>query len=211
MTDASRDAGALGEDQLTGRNDMDPEAFRAAAHVVVDRIADYLATSSGTRCFPAIEPGSLAPLLPAAAPERPGVDGRDPRRLRPPHRARTRRTGSTRASSPISRRRASGPGILGEMLTAALGQNPMLWRTSPIGTELEERRRRLAAPGARPAGRVRRAADRHGLDVDAHRARRRARGRGPGRLGRRARGPRTSARRASTPPLRRTARSRRRA
>jgi aromatic-L-amino-acid decarboxylase len=33
---------------------------------------------------------------------------------------------------------ASGPGILGEMLTAVLGQNPMLWRTSPIGTELEE-------------------------------------------------------------------------
>ena len=33
---------------------------------------------------------------------------------------------------------ASGPGILGEMLTAASGQNPMLWRTSPIGTELEE-------------------------------------------------------------------------
>ena len=33
---------------------------------------------------------------------------------------------------------ASGPGILGEMLTATLGQNAMLWRTSPIGTELEE-------------------------------------------------------------------------
>ena len=32
---------------------------------------------------------------------------------------------------------ASGAGILGEMLTAALNQNPMLWRTSPIGTELE--------------------------------------------------------------------------
>jgi aromatic-L-amino-acid/L-tryptophan decarboxylase len=32
---------------------------------------------------------------------------------------------------------ASGVGILGEMLTAVLGQNPMLWRTSPIGTELE--------------------------------------------------------------------------
>src|SRR4029079_12780151 len=32
---------------------------------------------------------------------------------------------------------ASGPGILGELLTAALGQNPMLWRTSPVGTELE--------------------------------------------------------------------------
>jgi aromatic-L-amino-acid decarboxylase len=33
---------------------------------------------------------------------------------------------------------ASGPGILGEMLVAALGQNPMLWRTSPSGTELEQ-------------------------------------------------------------------------
>src|SRR4029453_7863394 len=33
---------------------------------------------------------------------------------------------------------ASGPGILGEMLTAAIGQNAMLWRTSPIATELEE-------------------------------------------------------------------------
>ena len=27
--------------------------------------------------------------------------------------------------------------MLGEFLTSALGQNPMLWRTSPIGTELE--------------------------------------------------------------------------
>ena len=33
---------------------------------------------------------------------------------------------------------ASRPGILGEMLTAAIAQNPMLWRTSPVGTELEE-------------------------------------------------------------------------
>src|SRR6185295_8272860 len=33
---------------------------------------------------------------------------------------------------------ASGPGMLGEMLTAALGQNPMLWRTSPSATELEQ-------------------------------------------------------------------------
>ena len=32
---------------------------------------------------------------------------------------------------------ASAAGILGEMLTASIAQNPMLWRTSPIGTELE--------------------------------------------------------------------------
>jgi aromatic-L-amino-acid decarboxylase len=33
---------------------------------------------------------------------------------------------------------ASGPGILGEMLVAALGQNPMIWRASPVGAALEE-------------------------------------------------------------------------
>ena len=32
---------------------------------------------------------------------------------------------------------ASAAGILGEMLIASLSQNTMLWRTSPIGTELE--------------------------------------------------------------------------
>ena len=33
---------------------------------------------------------------------------------------------------------ASGPGIIGEMLTAALNVNGMLWRTSPAATELEQ-------------------------------------------------------------------------
>ena len=33
----------------------------------------------------------------------------------------------------------SGPGVLAEMLTAALNVNAMLWKTSPAATELEER------------------------------------------------------------------------
>src|SRR5665213_4556437 len=33
---------------------------------------------------------------------------------------------------------ASGPGILGEMLAAALNVNHMLWKTSPAATELEQ-------------------------------------------------------------------------
>jgi aromatic-L-amino-acid decarboxylase len=33
---------------------------------------------------------------------------------------------------------ASGPGILGELLTASLNVNAMLWKTSPAATELEE-------------------------------------------------------------------------
>ena len=51
--------------------DMDPEAFRAAAHAVVDRMADYLQTVETRPVFPAIEPGSLRPQFPAAAPEAP--------------------------------------------------------------------------------------------------------------------------------------------
>ena len=34
---------------------------------------------------------------------------------------------------------ASGPAVLAEFVAAALNQNAMLWRTSPAGTELEER------------------------------------------------------------------------
>src|SRR5205823_14316785 len=33
----------------------------------------------------------------------------------------------------------SGPGIVGELIAAALNVNAMLWRTSPAATELEQR------------------------------------------------------------------------
>ena len=125
----------------------------------------------------------------------------------------TRPTGSTRASSPTSRRRASGPGMLGEFLTAALGQNPMLWRTSPIGTELEGvvvgwLRQALGLPDAFD-----------GLLTDtastsyADRPRRGTRGGGPRRRGGGARGARDELGAAAGLRLRRrpTARSRRRA
>jgi aromatic-L-amino-acid/L-tryptophan decarboxylase len=126
----------MGDDQLTGRNDMDPESFRAAAHVVVDRIADYLRDVEQYAVFPAIEPGSIGPLLPASAPDAPeSMDAilADVDRLVFPNATHWQHPGffAYFATS------ASGPGMLGEFLTAALGQNPMLWRTSPIGTELE--------------------------------------------------------------------------
>jgi aromatic-L-amino-acid/L-tryptophan decarboxylase len=126
----------VGEDQRTGLNDMDPDAFRAAAHVVVDRIADYLHDVERYPVLPPIEPGSIGPQLPAAAPDQPEplaaiLDDVD--RLVFPNATHWQHPGffAYFATS------ASGPGMLGEFLTAALGQNPMLWRTSPIGTELE--------------------------------------------------------------------------
>jgi aromatic-L-amino-acid decarboxylase len=123
-------------EQTDGRNDMDPEAFRAAAHVVVDRIADYLRDVEQYAVLPAIEPGTIAPLLPTTAPDDPEPLAdilADVDRLVFANATHWQHPGffAYFATS------ASGPGMLGEFLTAALGQNPMLWRTSPIGTELE--------------------------------------------------------------------------
>ena len=117
--------------------DMDPEAFRAAAHAVVDVMADYLESVEARPVFPTIEPGSLRPLFPTSAPEGPEpIDAilADYVRLIEPNATHWQHPGFLAYFAST----ASGPGILGEMLTAALAQNPMLWRTSPIGTELEE-------------------------------------------------------------------------
>ena len=117
--------------------DMDPAAFRAAAHAVVDVMADYLEGVEGRPVFPAIEPGSLRPLFPTAAPEAAEpIDAilADYQALIEPNATHWQHPGFLAYFATT----ASGPGILGEMLTAVLGQNPMLWRTSPIGTELEE-------------------------------------------------------------------------
>jgi aromatic-L-amino-acid decarboxylase len=116
---------------------MDADTFRSAAHAVVDVMADYLETIESRAVFPAIEPGSLRPLFPSAPPESPeSLEAilSDYRRLIEPNATHWQHPGFLAYFATT----ASGPGILGEMLTAALGQNPMLWRTSPIGTELEE-------------------------------------------------------------------------
>jgi len=123
-------------DQATGLTDMDPDEFRAAGHAVVDLMADYLAGVERYPVFPPIEPGSLAPLFPATAPEAPEplqaiLD--DYVRLIEPNATHWQHPGFMAYFATS----ASSAGILGEMLTASLGQNAMLWRTSPIGTELE--------------------------------------------------------------------------
>ncbi|HEY4190849.1 MAG TPA: aminotransferase class I/II-fold pyridoxal phosphate-dependent enzyme [Candidatus Limnocylindrales bacterium] len=126
----------LDPEQVDGINDMDPEAFRAAAHDVVDRIADYLATVEQHPVLPPIEPGSIGPLFPARAPDAPEPLAdilADVDRLVIPNATHWQHPGFMAYFAST----ASGPGMLGEFLTAALGQNPMLWRTSPIGTELE--------------------------------------------------------------------------
>ena len=148
---------------------MDPEAFRAAAHAVVDVMADYLASvEQRTRSCRRSSPGSLRGSFPAVAARGARSPGRHPRRLPAliePNATHWQHPGFFAYFGST----ASGPGILGEMLAAALSQNPMLWRTSPIGTELEGvvvdwLRQAVGLPASFDG-----LLDRHGIDVVAHR------------------------------------------
>jgi aromatic-L-amino-acid decarboxylase len=116
---------------------MSPEEFRAAAHQTVDWIADYLRDIRDYPVQPNVEPGALTARLPKSGPEHgepiPAIL-EDFRTLIVP--------GITHWNHPrffgyfsIS---GSGPGILGEMLAAALNVNHMLWKTGPSATELEQ-------------------------------------------------------------------------
>jgi len=100
-------------------------------------MADYLAYSETYPVLPHVKPGDLTDALPPCGPEQGEpmeailADFRD--KIVP---------AATHWNHPgfmayfaIS---ASGPGILGEMLTAALNMNGMLWKTSPAVVELEQ-------------------------------------------------------------------------
>jgi aromatic-L-amino-acid decarboxylase len=128
MTDLHRPAGA----------DMPPEEFRRHAHAAVDWMADYLASVGELPVMAPVRPGDTAARLPPSAPRRgePAEDIlRDFREVILP--------GVTHWNHPsffaYFAITGSGPGILGEMLAAALNTNAMLWRTGPAQTELEER------------------------------------------------------------------------
>ena len=131
------DTASLDPEQLAGLADMDPAAFRAAAHRVVDLMADYIEDIERHAVLPSIAPGAVSGELPSGPPDEPEpleVILGDYLRLIEPNATGWQHPGFF-AYFPST---ASGPGILGEMLTAALAQNPMLWRTSPAGTELEQ-------------------------------------------------------------------------
>ena len=116
--------------------DMDPEAFRREAHRLADWIADYLVNPSQYPVLSRISPGDIIGRLPPEAPEQGEPFERifdDFERLIVPGLTHWNHPGFF-AYFAIT---ASGPGILGEFLSAALNQQAMLWRTSPAATELE--------------------------------------------------------------------------
>ncbi len=118
-------------------NDIDPETFRKYGHQVIDWIADYMANIDEYPVLSQVSPGDIKAQLPANPPAGPeSLDDilADYDNIIMP--------GITHWNHPgfMAYFCTSGsvPGILGELLTAALNVNGMLWKTSPAATELEE-------------------------------------------------------------------------
>lgn len=116
---------------------MDAEEFRKYGHEVVDWIADYLADVRDYPVLAQVTPGHLTSELPASGPETGEPMERvleDFRKLIVPavtHWNHPRFMAYFSVS-------ASGPGILGEMISAALNVNGMVWKSCPAVVELEQ-------------------------------------------------------------------------
>ena len=115
---------------------MSPEEFRKHGHEVVDWIADYYRRIESYPVFSRVKPGDVRASLPQEPPARPESFDTilsDVEKLILP--------GITHWQSPnffgYFPCNASGPAILGDLLSSGLGVQGMLWATSPACTELE--------------------------------------------------------------------------
>jgi len=116
---------------------MSPDEFRRHGHEVVEWVADYLETVSERPVVSTVEPGSIRAKLPAAAPEHP-----EPFEVILQDLDTVVMPGITHWQSPgwfgYFPANTSPPSILGELVSAGLGVQGMLWATSPAATEVEE-------------------------------------------------------------------------
>jgi aromatic-L-amino-acid decarboxylase len=117
--------------------DMDPEAYREAAHRVADWTADYLRDVEQYPVLSPAEPGTVRKALAGSPPEHgESMDAmlQDIDDVLIPATTHWQSPGFMAyfASS------GSAPGILGETLAATFNVNAMLWRTAPAATELEQ-------------------------------------------------------------------------
>lgn len=115
---------------------MTPEEFRRWGHEAVEWVARYMEGVEDLPVLSAVAPGDVRALLsehPPEAPERWEDILADVDRVVLP--------GITSWQSPnffaYFQANASGPSVIGELLSAGLGVQGMLWATSPACTEIE--------------------------------------------------------------------------
>ena len=115
---------------------MTPQQFRDHGRAMVDWIADYYESIETRPVLSQVKPGDIRKQLPAHAPPQPedfaAILADIDQVILP---------GITHWQSPnffaYFPANASGPAILGDLLSSALGVQGMLWATSPACTELE--------------------------------------------------------------------------
>lgn len=117
---------------------MSSDDFRRHGHELIDWIADYWETVEDRRILPDVKPGEIRTRLPEVAPEQPEKFSEVLYDL-----DEVVMDGLTHWQSPgwfgYFPANASFPSILGELASAGLGQQGMLWSTSPASTEIESR------------------------------------------------------------------------
>ncbi len=118
-------------------SDMPIEEFRKNGHQLVDWIADYLKDIEKYPPLAQVNPGDILKRIPQTPPQK----GEDIENVLKDV-DKILMDGITHWNHPgfmaYFNSTSSGPGILAEFLTAALGVNGMLWKTSPAFTEHEK-------------------------------------------------------------------------
>ena len=115
---------------------MTPDEFRRHGKEVIDWIANYWEAVESAPILPDVAPGDIRSRLPEHAPEQPEPFGSILADLDD-----VVLPGTTHWQSPgwfaYFPANVSFPAILGELVSAGLGQQGMLWQTSPATTEIE--------------------------------------------------------------------------
>jgi hypothetical protein len=117
--------------------DISADEFRRAGHQLINWIAEYWENPERFPVLSRSRPGDITRALPTAAPDQPeSLDTmlRDFEQIILPGVTHWNHPGFLAYFAVTG----SAPGVLGELLSAALNVNAMLWRTSPAATELEE-------------------------------------------------------------------------
>ncbi|MEJ7584206.1 MAG: pyridoxal-dependent decarboxylase, partial [Acidimicrobiales bacterium] len=131
-TDAEAAVGVPAVDGFT----MTPDHFRRCGHEAVEWVARYMERVESLPVGARVEPGDIRSRLPEHPPATP-----EPWEEIFADLDRVLLPGITHWQSPnffgYFQANASGPSVIGELISAGLGVQGMLWTTSPACTELE--------------------------------------------------------------------------